>query len=144
MALPASGPISGSQIWEEVNGSTTDPPPPLSLGGMIASSSLSNTDPDKYSEFYGYDGSTVTSFYRTTVGTLQKPACNQTSNIIAYHDGASFLPVVGDKVYTNSAGTTALANGTYGSTTTSGGQVGEAITINGGSGNVSQVNGCKG
>ena len=141
MALPSSGPISGSQIWEEVNGSTTDPPPQLSLGGMIASSSLSNTDPDAYSDFYGY-GSLI-SFYLTVAGTLQKPACNQTCDNTAYHDGGSLLPTTGDTIYTNASGTVAKPNGTYGVSGTSGANPATTITVNGGSGNVSQVGTCK-
>ena len=106
MALPSSGPISGSQIWEEVNGGTTDPPPPLSLGGMIASSSLSNTDPDQYSEFYGYSGARETTYGSST--TVGKPAgaCT-TSGVIStlrYHNGSPGLPAVGDTMYTTATG----------------------------------------
>jgi hypothetical protein len=61
MALPASGPISGSQIATEL-GITGVAASNLSLGGMISSSSLSNTNPDEYSEFYGYSHATLTGF----------------------------------------------------------------------------------
>jgi len=50
MALPASGPISGSQIGAELSLL----PQNLSLGGMISSSSLFTTTNQEYSEFYGY------------------------------------------------------------------------------------------
>lgn len=47
-------------------------------------------------------------------------ACNATTGIegtatevTRYHDGSSALPVVGDNIYTTSAGTTEIANGTY-------------------------------
>ena len=106
MALPSSGPISGSQIWNEVNGSITDPPPPLSLGGMIASSSLSNTDPDQYSEFYGYSGATLTSYVASAFQSGTKFICTQTQNVTFYHNGSNTWPGVGDTVYTNSGGTT--------------------------------------
>ena len=106
MALPSSGPISGSQIWNEVNGSITDPPPPLSLGGMIASSSLSNTNPDQYSEFYGYSGATLTSYTGSAFQNGNKFICTQTMNVTFYHDGSGIAPQVGDTVYTNSGGTT--------------------------------------
>jgi hypothetical protein len=42
MALPASGPISGSQIWAEINGGANTN---LSLSGMVASSSLDIESP---------------------------------------------------------------------------------------------------
>ena len=106
MALPSSGPISGSQIWNEVNGSITDPPPPLSLGGMIASSSLSNTNPDQYSEFYGYVNATLTSYTGSTFQNGTKFICTQTQNVTFYHDGSGTFPTTGDTVYTNSGGTT--------------------------------------
>jgi hypothetical protein len=48
MALPASGPISGSQIANELGVSATN----ISLRGMASSASFSS--PDSYSEFYGY------------------------------------------------------------------------------------------
>jgi hypothetical protein len=68
MALPASGPISGSQIATELDVGATN----LSLSGMIASSSISDTDPDQYSEFYGYASrDIVSSGHASTVG---KPA----------------------------------------------------------------------
>jgi hypothetical protein len=53
MALPASGPISGSQIGTELGISTG----PYSLRNMSASASFSS--PDAMSEFYGYSGSDV-------------------------------------------------------------------------------------
>tara|TARA_R110000744_G_scaffold141617_1_gene253080 strand:- start:54 stop:476 length:423 start_codon:yes stop_codon:yes gene_type:complete len=114
MALPSSGPISGSQIWNEVNGSITDPPPPLSLGGMIASSSLSNTNPDQYSEFYGYSNVTLTSYTGGAFQTGTKFICNSTLNVTYYHDGAGTMPTTGDTIYTNSGGTTVIGGGNAG------------------------------
>ncbi len=53
MALPASGPISGSQIGTELGISTG----PYSLRNMSASASFSS--PDAMSEFYGYSAGTI-------------------------------------------------------------------------------------
>jgi hypothetical protein len=65
MALPDSGPISGSQIWAEINGGANTN---LSLNGMFASSSLENEGIDAYSEFYGYQS-------RTSVTEVLKYYC---------------------------------------------------------------------
>jgi hypothetical protein len=64
MALPASGPISGSQISAELGTGATN----ISLGGMADTASFSA--PDAYSDFYGYGGLTL--FYLTNAGTIPK------------------------------------------------------------------------
>ena len=102
MALPASGPISGSQIGAELGLSASN----LSLGGMIASSSLSNTNPDEYSEFYGYSNATLTSYLGSTFQNGNKFICTQTQNVTFYHDGSGTFPTTGDTIYTDSGGTT--------------------------------------
>jgi hypothetical protein len=53
MALPASGPISGSQIGTELGVSS-----PYSLHNMSLSASFST--PDAMSDFYGYSGNSAT------------------------------------------------------------------------------------
>tara|TARA_B110000858_G_scaffold22963_1_gene23181 strand:- start:63 stop:467 length:405 start_codon:yes stop_codon:yes gene_type:complete len=105
MALPASGPISGSQIAAEL-GLTGITGTNLSLGGMISSSSLSNTNPDEYSEFYGYSNATLTSYTGSAFQNGNKFICTQTMNVTLYHDGSSTFPTVGDTIYTDSGGTT--------------------------------------
>mgnify|MGYP003642653438 FL=1 len=105
MALPASGPISGSQIAAEL-GLTGLAATNLSLGGMISSSSLSNTNPDEYSEFYGYSNATLTSYTGSAFQNGNKFICTQTMNVTLYHDGSSTFPTVGDTIYTDSGGTT--------------------------------------
>lgn len=111
MALPASGPISGSQIATEL-GITGFSATNLSLGGMISSSSLSNTNPDEYSEFYGYSNATITGFTGSAFQGGSKFICNQSINTPYWHNGSgAAYPVVGDTVYTNSGATTALGAG---------------------------------
>ena len=105
MALPTSGPISGSQIAAEL-GLTGITGTNLSLGGMISSSSLSNTNPDEYSEFYGYSNATLTSYTGSAFQNGNKFICTQTMNVTLYHDGSSTFPTVGDTIYTDSGGTT--------------------------------------
>ena len=114
MALPDSGPISGSQIWAEVNGGASIGAN-LSISGMFASSSLSTTNPDAYSEFYGYQSRTLVQRYGSTIA---KPsfACNQNYGYaLAVWYVSTAGPIdVGNYCYTTKTGTTVLANGNYG------------------------------
>jgi hypothetical protein len=108
MALPASGPISGSQIATELDVGATN----LSLSGMIASSSISDTDPDQYSEFYGYASRNSKLRHASTVG---KPAiaCSFTGftfNVPVYYSGSL---KGGNIAYTSPSGSEVLANGNY-------------------------------
>ena len=68
--------------------------------------------PYKFSDFYGYDQdcSTLTAFL-SGAGTTSD-ACNTLgSSFTYYHDGSGVFPAVGDKVYTNSSGTTPVSGG---------------------------------
>ena len=114
MALPASGPISGSQIATEL-GITGVAATNLSLGGMISSSSLSNTNPDEYSEFYGYSNVTLTAFTSSASQGGSKFICNQSLNTSYWHNGSGVAyPGVGDTIYTNSGGTATIGGGSAG------------------------------
>ncbi len=109
MALPSSGPISGSQIATEL-GLTGLLGTNLSLGGMVASSSLDIEQPYAYSDFYGYSHVTTTSFLSSTA--RPKNGCGiSTSNTTYYHDGSGAGPAVGDIVYSDAAGTTPVSGG---------------------------------
>ena len=70
--------------------------------------------PYKISDFYGYDQdcSTLTSFTSADAETAVD-SCSQTLNKTYYHDGSGARPVADDIVYTNSAGTSLLAAGSY-------------------------------
>ena len=111
MALPASGPISGSQIATELDVEAVN----ISLGGMFASSSLSATDPDAYSDFYGYSGETWVSKTTSKKAQANKvDACNQSVNWTRYTTGTSSTTVsVGDKFAANSDGTGQVFAGYY-------------------------------
>jgi hypothetical protein len=137
MALPASGPISGSQIATELDVGATN----LSLSGMIASSSISDTDPDQYSEFYGYASRNSKLRHASTVG---KPAivCSFsgfTFNVPVYYSG--FIEV-GNYCYTSQTGDTVLANGNYAIGFGISSQPFYIITIANGTGYVSAVYEC--
>ncbi len=113
MALPSSGPLSGSQIAAELSAASIN----ISLGGMADSASF--LAPDKYSDFYGYSAGTVNSGLRTS-GTYKKPAfgCSQTTATTFYwtkpNGGSSNTAQVNDTCYTNSGATTTLGAGNYG------------------------------
>jgi len=112
MALPSSGPISGSQIATELDVGAVN----LSLSGMFASSSLSIARPDYYSEFYGYASRVEVLRHASTIA---KPAfgCNNfygyiTSVWFVKNTGAEGIEV-GNYCYTTKTGETVLANGNY-------------------------------
>ena len=137
MALPASGPISGSQIATELDVGATN----LSLSGMIASSSISDTNPDQYSEFYGYASRNSKLRHASTVG---KPAivCSFsgfTFNVPVYYSGSL---KVGNIVYTSISGSEVLANGNYAIGTPAFLYPSEIITVTSGTGYVSATADC--
>ena len=70
--------------------------------------------PYKMTDFYGYDQdcSTLTSFTSANAETAVD-SCSQTLNQTYYHNGSGARPVASDIVYTDSAGTTVLAAGSY-------------------------------
>ena len=68
--------------------------------------------PYKFSDWYGYDKdcTTVTQFSGSAGQMGIKFICTQTIATNYWHDGSGTLPAVGDRVYTNSGGTTATAD----------------------------------
>ena len=102
MALPASGPISGSQISAELGTSATN----ISLGGMADTASFSA--PDAYSDFYGY--SSLTAIYGTLLTSkFSEDVCSDFSETELWHNGSNDYPVDGDQVFTDSSGNTAAS-----------------------------------
>ena len=72
---------------------------------------------DRLSNFKGYEVSstvTLTSFSSSAGSNTQSSVCQYaTVNQTYYHDGSNATPVVGDNVYSDSAGTTGLARDYY-------------------------------
>ena len=68
--------------------------------------------PYKMSDWYGYDKdcSSLTA-YSSSLAVRSSQACTTTINQTYYHDGSGTNPVVGDVVYSDSAGTTFLSSG---------------------------------
>ena len=99
MALPSSGPISGSQIATELDVEAVN----ISLGGMADTASF--YAPDAYSDFYGYSRLTAFSVTSTT-SKFSDDVCDTATSITYYHNGDFSTPGNGDIVYTDSAGTT--------------------------------------
>jgi hypothetical protein len=108
MALPASGPISGSQIAAEFGEAATN----ISTGGLADSASLSA--PDAYSDFYGMSGQTwsaITTSKKSQTSSVN--ACTQTINWTRYTDGSPTSVAVGDKFALNSDGTGTVGSGWF-------------------------------
>tara|TARA_B100000963_G_scaffold75320_1_gene63450 strand:+ start:890 stop:1366 length:477 start_codon:yes stop_codon:yes gene_type:complete len=122
MALPSSGQISASQINAEVPGRSSTAEAPLSgtsstpqTGSLVklyatASPPVNQSAPHAYSEFYGRSFVTLTAFL-SGAGTTGDACTTLGSSFTYYHDGSGTYPAVGDKVYTNSSGTTPASGG---------------------------------
>tara|TARA_R110000803_G_scaffold77709_3_gene142576 strand:- start:165 stop:491 length:327 start_codon:yes stop_codon:yes gene_type:complete len=64
--------------------------------------------PYKMSDWYGYDKdcSSLTSFYLTTSSSkFSANVCNVVTTVNLWHNGSSAIPIQGDTIYQNSAGT---------------------------------------
>tara|TARA_R110001599_G_scaffold68249_5_gene192401 strand:+ start:3280 stop:3726 length:447 start_codon:yes stop_codon:yes gene_type:complete len=125
MALPASGPISMSQVAAEFDSEVG--------ANMSLSASAANLSTPVASNiflaasFYGQSAVTLTAFsvntnsgesYAATPAGAGE-ACENMSEgggtpATYYHDGSGTLPTTGDMVYTNSGGTTTPDDGLYG------------------------------
>ena len=69
---------------------------------------------DRLSNFRDYKVTgTLTSFSSSVGSSSQTTACGQLDSQTYYHDGSGSFPVVGDNVYSDSAGTTALPSNHY-------------------------------
>lgn len=148
MAVPSSGLIRMSGIYSEFSeddytafnndGETLQ----LSHGfsgswGTINTNSSSyptNVNPDKMSEFYGYDhdataSSSLTEFYGSSGTTSSKSVCSQSVNVSYWHDGTGDIPATGDNVYGDSSGDEALEDQYYRIMPTSGGSTTYRILV---------------
>ena len=109
MALPSSGALTMRDIADELG---INPDTSLSLAGMSGTAGFS--DPDSISEFYGY--SSVTGAFEAGFNLFSSSsACGIPTGSFTtyYHDGAYANPIINDKIYSDSAMTTTVANGYY-------------------------------
>lgn len=113
MAIPASGPISMSMLATEFSSSQTTNISLFGLASELSTPITSNIE--LAADFYGQSAFSTTEFsYNSEVQSTGAQACAlEEAEDSVYHDGTGILPVINDKVYTNSSGTTVVANGTY-------------------------------
>ena len=100
--LVAGGDTYGSgQSYPSINTSSASFPP--------------NTTPVQANSFYSYDkvASSLTSWQGSFGGGSGKAVCGSATEVTYYHDGSGTYPQVGDNVYTNSTGTTPMADNFY-------------------------------
>jgi hypothetical protein len=107
MALPASGPISSSQVATEFSVSQTN----ISLSnlGTKLSSAITAGQPvELASDFYGQSaGVTVYSFVGSDIEESPTAACSiEEPENTWYHDGGPGEPAQGDTIYSDNPGTT--------------------------------------
>ena len=135
MPLPASGPISMSQVAAEfdsevganfsLSASAANLPTPVASNIFLAAS------------FYGQSSLTSFNYNRNSQEEYEEACALESTDDVAYHNGSASYPVANDAVFRNSTGTTAVANGTYKMANN------KAMTIDGGSGVVSEINDCE-
>ena len=119
MALPASGPISSSQVATEFSVSQTN----ISLSnlGTKLSTPITAGQPvNLATSFYGQSAVTLTSFIALLDGEenpFESPFAACTAEEVTqhtwYHDGTGTNPANGDAVYTNSGGTSSAPDGYF-------------------------------
>jgi hypothetical protein len=122
MTLPSSGQISLNDIRNELTNQTgvTTALKEASIGTYATINTNSPSYPDgnspyAMSEWYGYNQNAKTPFSSSSSGDFDSGvACTFATDTTRYHDGLSSYPQIGDKVYTDSAGTiTFNSNGDY-------------------------------
>lgn len=131
MAVPDTNTFTLQNVVTEVNPTTDDLVD--CFADAVASKFDSNYSGSKNSllNFRNYGAVTLTTFHLTVNTPKSTFACYGTANNVAYHNGGSnTIAAVGDTVYSDSAGTTTYAAGTYGQTFYSGGYVGSRIVVN--------------
>ncbi len=131
MAVPDTNTFTLQNVVTEVNPTTDDLVD--CFADAVASKFDSNYSGSKNSllNFRNYGAVTLTTFHLTVNTPKSSFACYGTANNVAYHNGGSnTIAAVGDTVYSDSAGTTTYAAGTYGQTFYSGGYVGSRIVVN--------------
>ena len=111
MPLPASGPISMSQVAAEfdseaganfsLSASAANLPTPVASNIFLAAS------------FYGQSLITSFNYNRNSQEEYEDACALESTDDVAYHNGSAAYPVADDSVFRNSTGTTAVANGTY-------------------------------
>ena len=103
MALPTTGPLSLNDIRVEIGAATTN----VSLGAMSDTAGFSA--PDAITDFYGFSSGLNVIYITALTSRNSTGMCGTGTSVTAfYHDGASAMPIVGDIIYSNSSGTTAL------------------------------------
>ena len=109
MALQTSGPISMSEIIDEVFGNPNGTSTLLTCGSVAGIST-----PTSMSDFYGYSAvaGAVDFGYNSS---FSSGACSVSSGSYTtyYHDGTGTLPVINDKLYTDASQTSYAPNGYY-------------------------------
>lgn len=107
MALQSSGTISLDDIRTELGLAQSN----VSLGSMSDTAGFSA--PDQISDFYGYSHSSLTSINSTARAANSADACDETTSLTLYHNGAGSNPTTGNTIYQDAAGTTVAVAGYY-------------------------------
>ena len=131
MSVPGSGLIRLSGIFSEINeddySALNNDGETLKLSQMFdgtwgtlnlnSSEYPTNINPDRMSEFHGYNHTASAALYSYSSSPVQsKSPCGYNNSGVTntyYHSGSSALPASGNTAYSNSGGTTTLEPGNY-------------------------------
>ena len=112
MAVPDTTTFSLDDVVTEVNPTTDDLVDCFADATAACFDSAYSGTKNQLLNFRNY-GAVCTTSYSSSVGVKPKIACSATLNQTYYHNGSGTYPATADNCYSNSAGTTVLAAGTY-------------------------------
>jgi hypothetical protein len=115
MAVPNTNTFSLKDVVNEFTGSVDDLVHCFSSASNSGFNSTYEGNKDSLYNFRDYElPASLTSFSSSAGSSSQSSVCQYGSiNQTYYHDGSNAIPVVGDNVYSDSAGTTGLARNHY-------------------------------
>ena len=112
MAVPDTTTFTLQDVVDEINPTTDDLVDCFADATAACFDSSYSGTKTELLNFRNYGASCTTS-YSSSVAVKPSIACSGTVNQTYYHNGSGAYPVSGDNCYSNSAGTTVLAAGTY-------------------------------
>ena len=139
MAVPDTTTFTLQDVVDEINPTTDDLADCFADATAACFDSSYSGSKDELLNFRNYGAVCTTSYSSSAIVSKPSAACGAPVNQTYYHNGSGTYPASGDNCYSNSAGTTVLAAGTYKMTdaTTSG-----STYVIGSLGSVSSVTAC--
>ena len=138
MAVPDTTTFTLQDVVTEINPTTDDLADCFADATAACFDSSYSGSKDNLLNFRNY-GAVCTTSYSSSVRVKDSLACSTATDQTYYHNGSGTYPVSSDNCYSNSAGTTVLATGTYKMADAS---LSGSKYVIGSSGNVTSVTAC--